>query len=177
MKEKEKFRVLVIDDESEVIHGFQLAFKNDWQVEGIVHPDELKRDMKGGFRNFGLVDLVFLDLLFDANARITPETVLDKIEKGELLGVQLLDWLQENYSCPVVVLSGYLFDAVGQKLRQAYPWILLKAKPVDLYAREFRPNMEHYARTFYRLKREMLFDRPAEELMKKFDELMQKKSG
>ncbi|MFH1262790.1 MAG: hypothetical protein V1495_05030 [Pseudomonadota bacterium] len=175
METKDKFRVLVIDDEKEIIHGFKLAFENEWEVEGITHPDELKNDMKGGFRKFQLFDLIFLDLLFDARMQVTQQNVVDKITRGDLLGIQFLDWLGKNYSCPVVVLSGFLFDAVTEKLQAAYPYLLLKPKPVDLYAREFQGNMEHYARTFYRFKREMLFDRPAEELLRKFDEAMGKK--
>ena len=177
MDAKEKFRVLVIDDEEHIIHGFQLAFENQWEVVGIVHPDELKQDMKGGFKKFQLFDLIFLDLLFDARAQISAENVLQKIEKGELLGVQFLEWLAENYPCPVIVLSGFLFDAVTERLRKAYPYILLKPKPVDLYERTFRPNMEYYAETFRRAKYELLFDRPMKEAMKRFDELMAKKPG
>ncbi|HLG18721.1 MAG TPA: hypothetical protein VI895_02755 [Bdellovibrionota bacterium] len=175
MEGKDKFRVLVIDDEKEIIQGFKLAFENEWEVKGITHPDELKKDMKGGFRKFQLFDLIFLDLLFDAKMQVTQQNVVDKIEKGELLGVQFLEWLTKNYSCPVVVLSGFLFDAVAEKLRKTYPYLLLKAKPVDLYAPAFQGNVEHYARTFYRCKREMLFDRPTKEAIKRFDELIGRK--
>jgi hypothetical protein len=93
--------------------------------------------------------------LFDAKTRVTRENVLQMVEGEELLGIRFLRWMTEYYSHPVVVLSGFLYKAVTDKLRSDYPHVLLKAKPVDLNAREFRTNMEYYAKTFYRTKREM----------------------
>lgn len=177
MKEQDKFQVLVIDDEKEVIQSFKAAFVDDWEVEGITHPDELRNDLKNNFRNFQfkLFDLIFLDLLFDASTGVTRENVVEKIEKGELLGVQFLDWLAENYPRPVVVLSGFLFNTVVQKLRSTYPWVLLQPKPVDLNVPDFRSNMEWYGRNFHRIKYGLILEKPASETQKKFDELMQKK--
>ena len=174
MQNKTKFRVLVIDDEPEVIRSFQLALAEQWDIVGMSDPRELDRDIRENVRALGGFDLIFLDLLFDRNKTITAENVGEVLDQGDLLGVRALDWIQENYAHPIVILSGNLFSQVAAKVRENHPHLLMKSKPVDLYASDFRDTMEWYARNYFRLKMKAYMD-PLLQSKANVDRLMGKK--
>lgn len=174
MADKRKFSVLVIDDEIELIRSFKLALGDHWDVEGLTDPAELERDMKTGFTKFKIFDLIFLDLLFDKSKMVTKENAREYLDREDLLGIQFLKWIQKNYSHPIVVLSGNLFSDVASKLHEDFPYILLKSKPVDLYATDFRHNMEWYAQTYFKKKVEDLFDKPLRKEIERLQGLLDK---
>jgi CheY-like chemotaxis protein len=156
MADQEKMRVLVIDDEPEVIQAFRLAFMDKWEVHGINDPNELKRDKRKALFELTMFDLVVLDLLFDKSQVVTDENIARKIDSHELVGIEFLDWLTKAYPIPVMILSGQLVPEVVRKLRADYPHVLLKSKPLDLYSKELRGNIEWYTQHFFKFKAEDL---------------------